>query len=253
MTVNAPTSSGGLSTVAGPPNSASMPANGPPSRPVTPPAVERHAAVRPEVVLREVVGQQQAVGGQVAARRDHALLLGRAVEAVVDAAEPGADEAVVADRLAGEHELAALVEEVAHGHRQVLLALGHRAVLVGPAEQFGQEVLGILRQAVVAVVPDDGGVVAEDAEVVRNASGVDVPDVGRDPVRLQRGDVLVDVLRCVDGVVGVDAGVVLVGDDQDRAVGVAGDGVREPVALDPAELVPIGGQAAEPHLHLVTR
>ncbi len=38
-------------------------------------------------------------------------------------------------------------------------------------------------------------VVAEDAEVVRYALGVDVPDIGRDAVCLERGDVLVEVLR----------------------------------------------------------
>ena len=37
-----------------------------------------------------------------------------------------AELAVVAGGLAGVEQLAALVEEVAHGDRQVLLALGHR-------------------------------------------------------------------------------------------------------------------------------
>ena len=155
----------------------------------------------------------------------------------------GRREAVVAGRLAGEHELAALVEEVAHGDREVLLPLGHRGVLeLALADEVDLEVLRVLRQAVVAVVPDDGGVVAEDAEVVRHALGVDVPHVRRDPARLQRGDVLVDVLRGPPGESGnvrVDARVVLVGDDQHRVAGVAGDRVREAVALDEAEVVPV--------------
>ena len=54
------------------------------------------------------------------------------------------------------------------------------------------------------------------------------------PGELSLGDVLVEVLRPGRAfrVGRVDAGVVLVGDDERRAVGVTGDGVREAFALD---------------------
>ena len=55
-------------------------------------------------------------------------------------------------------------------------------------------VLGVLRQAVLAEVPDDHLVVAEHAEVVRDALRIDVPDVRCDAVGEERIDVLVEVL-----------------------------------------------------------
>ena len=88
-------------------------------------------AIGAEVVLVEVVGQQQAVAEEVLG--DDAVLVGRTVEPVVDAADRSAEQAEVAGGLAGVDQLAALVEVVAHRHRQVLLALGDRQVLaVGP-------------------------------------------------------------------------------------------------------------------------
>ena len=126
---NAPASSSGLSTAAWPPNCAAAPSSGGPV-----PRCRRARARRPgegaQVVLLEVVGQQQAVAEEVLG--DGAVLLGGAVEAVVDAAERTAELAVVAGGLAGVQQLPALVEVVAHGHGQVLLALGHRQVLDGP-------------------------------------------------------------------------------------------------------------------------
>ena len=85
----------------------------------------------------------------------------------------GSEHAGVLRGLARVHELAALVEVVAHGHGQVLLALGHGQVL-DLAEQVGvgEEVLLVLREAVVALLPHDGAEVAEDAERVGHALGV---------------------------------------------------------------------------------
>ncbi len=174
MSVNAPTSSSGLSTTAGPPNGAAVPVE----RAPVPSTDSGPLSARPgegtEVVLREVVGQQQAVAEEVL--RDDAVLLGGAVEAVVDAADGGPEHAGVLRGLARVHELAALVEEVAHGHGQVLLPLGHGQVL-DLAEQVGvgEEVLLVLGEAVVALLPHDGAEVAEDAERVGHALGVRVP------------------------------------------------------------------------------
>ena len=169
--------------------------------------VDGAAVERAQVVLEEVVGEQQAVAERV--RVDDALLLGEVVQAVVDAADDPADQvleqAVVRRRLTAIEELASGVEVVADRQRQVLLALGDRAVGQVERPKAGNsrdEVLGVLRQPVVAEVPQHGGVVAEDAEVVwravrigRRALGVDVPDIRRDPVGLERRDVLVEVLR----------------------------------------------------------
>ena len=57
---------------------------------------------------------------------------------------------------------------------------------VALAEEVDQLVLRVLGQAVVAEVPDDGVVVAEHAEVVRHALGVDVPHVGVTPLAAAR-------------------------------------------------------------------
>ena len=115
--------------------------------------------------------------------RDDAVLLRRAVEPVVDAAERPAEEALVLGGLAGLDQLAALVEEIAHGEGEVLLALGHGEVRERPEqERVGEQVLGILREAVVAALPHDGVEVAEHAERVGHALGVDVPGGVRDAV-----------------------------------------------------------------------
>ena len=98
-----------------------------------PTGADRHARRDAQVVLREVVGEQEAVAEEVG--RDDAVLLGRAVQAVVDATERVAELPVVAGGLAGVDELAALVEEVAHRHRQVLLAFGDRQI--GAAARTG--------------------------------------------------------------------------------------------------------------------
>ena len=115
-------------------------------------------------------------------------------------AEQLVEQAGVAGRLAGVDELAAAVEVVAHGdasgtagaRRPSCPGAGRRAPKYG---RLGDDVLLVLGQPVVAEVPEDGRVVAEHAEVVRHALGVDVPDVGLDAVGLQRRHVLVDVLR----------------------------------------------------------
>ena len=114
---------------------------------------------RTEVVLGEVVGQQQAVGQEVAG--DDAVLLGRPVEPVEDAAERPAEQALVLRVLAGLDELAALVEVVAQRHRQVLLALGDGDVGDGAEqERVGEGVLRVLHQPVVARLPHHGVEVA---------------------------------------------------------------------------------------------
>ena len=185
MRLKAPASFSGLSTIAWPPNDpGSLDAGR---------AGERDPLAYTEVVLREVVGQQPAVGHEVA--RDDAVLLRRAVEPVEDAAERPADQALVLSGLAGLDQLAALVEVVAHGEREVLLALGHRDVRErSEQERVGEQVLGLLGQAVVAALPHDGVEVAEHAERVGNALGVDVPGGVRDAVGRERGGVVVGVL-----------------------------------------------------------
>lgn len=182
---------------------------------------------------------------------DAVVLLRCAVEAVVDAADRPAEQAEVARRLAGVDELAALVE--AHGERQVPLALGDREV-GQRAEQVGvgDLVLGILGQAVVTHLPHHGVEVAEHAEVVRHALGVDVEGGVADAVGVEGGGVGVRVLgrRGAGRVRGVDARVVLVGDDQRAGVGVGCQDVGEALALDePAT----GLEALEPHLDAVSR
>jgi hypothetical protein len=147
---------------------------------------------RAHVVLGEVVGEQQAVAEEVA--RHHAVLLRRAVQAVIDAADRRPQLAVVPRRLTGERERAAAVEVVADRDRQVLLALGDGRVLQRPErERVGEDVLGVLGQPVAAEVPDDAGEVAEHPEVVRHALGRHVPHVGADAGGHERVDVLLRV------------------------------------------------------------
>ena len=122
-------------------------------------------------------------------------------------------------------QLSALVEEVAHGHRQVLLALGHRHVLQRPERALDDFVLGVLGQPVVAEVPDDRVVVTENAQIVGHALGVDVPQVGVVAGGLDCRQVFIRVLRRrhAGRVLRVHTGVVLVGDDQHAGAGVASD------------------------------
>ena len=155
---------------------------------------ERGALARTEVVLGEVVGQQQAVGQEVAG--DGAVLFRRPGEPVEDAAERPAEQAVVLRALARLDELAAFVEVVAQRQRQVLLALGDGDVGDGAEqERVGERVLRVLHQPVVARLPHHGVEVAEHAERVRDTLGVHVPGGMGDVVGVEGGGVLVDVLR----------------------------------------------------------
>ncbi len=152
----------------------------------------------------------------------------------------------------GLDELAALVEVVAQRHRQVLLALGDGDVGHGSEqERVGEGVLRVLHQPVVARLPHHGVEVAQHAERMRDTLGVDVPRGVADAVGVEGGGVLVGVLRPgrAGGVRGVDAGVVLAGEDQRVGAAVGGHRVGEVLALDVAT-VAAGG---EPHLHRVTR
>ena len=143
--------------------------------PTMPAAPRGCAVVGAEVVLRKSsASSRQSPKKSVG---HDAVAVGCAVEAVVDAAEVLPRMAVVRGGLAGVDELAALVEEVADRHRQVLLALGDREVRAGRRTTSRSTRPRVLGQAVVAEVPDDGLVVAEHAEVVRHALGVDVPEV----------------------------------------------------------------------------
>ena len=85
---------------------------------------------------------------------------------------------------------------------------------------------------------------------MRDALGVDVPRGVADAVGVEGGGVLVGVLRRgrAGGVRGVDAGVVLAGEDQRVGPAVGGHGVGEVLALDVATVAASG----EPHLHRVT-
>ena len=149
---------------------------------------------RTEVVLGEVVGQQQAVGQEVAG--DDAVLIGRSGEPVVDPAERPPEQAEVLRVLPGLDELAALVEVVAQRDRQVLLALGDGDVGHGAEqERVGDGVLGVLHQPVVTRLPHDDVEVAEHAERMRDTLGVDVPGGVADAVGVEGGGVLVGVLR----------------------------------------------------------
>src|SRR5690606_11201457 len=134
--------------------------------------------------------------------------------------------------------------------RAVLRALGHGEVGQLLEGRVGGQVRGVHRDAVVAEVPDEGVVVGQDAEVVGHAVGVDVPDLGRVAGVRQRLHVQVGVLGRGDRgrVVGVDAGVVLVGDHQHVGVGVGRDDVGEGLAGDASAA---GAHAGEPHLDLV--
>ena len=156
--------------------------------------------------------------------------------------------------LGGVDQLAALVEEVAHGHRQVLLALGDRDVGQVAERRRGEEVLPVLGDAVVAHVPDDRLVVAEHAEVVRDALGVRVPQVGAVAGRADRVQVRLAVLQAAAGRVRVrrvDAVAILVGDHEHlRAHALDGVGERGRLDVVVAPAVPL--LAAEPDLDLVT-
>ena len=95
-------------------------------------------------------------------------------------------------------------------------------------------VLGVLHQPVVTGLPHDDVEVAQHAERMRDTLGVDVPRGVGDAVGVEGGGVLVGVLRRgrAGGVRGVDAGVVLAGEDQGVGPGVGGHGVGEVLALD---------------------
>ena len=152
---------------------------------------------------------------------------------------------------AGEQQAPALVHEVAHRHRGVV------RLLAGDAGLRGRP-----RDVVVARVPDDRVVVAEHAERVRRGAAlrVDVPDVGADPVRGERGLVVVEVERPGGARVGGErrvARVVLRREDQHARAGVRPLGVGERLGLDvvvvPAALalVVTVELALEPDLHAV--
>ena len=182
---------------------------------------EGSAAVRPEVVLGEVVGEQQAVAERI--EIDEARLIRGAVEAVIDAGQRAAEQVVeqpvVRGGLAGMDQLAALVQVVADCDREVLLTFGDGAVGQVEPEQWklGQLVLRILSEPVVAEIPEHGVVVAEHSEVVWDALSVDVPSVRGDAVGGKCVDVFVDVLRPrvrERGWFRIDTAVVLVGDHQ---------------------------------------
>ncbi|WP_372506679.1 hypothetical protein [Actinomadura madurae] len=175
-----------------------------------------------------------------------------AFQPVVDAAavQP-ADRTVVAGRLTGVEQLPALVQVRPDRQDQVLRPVGDLRVGRVPEEGLHRIVGRVLGQAVVAELPDDGLEVLQDAEIVRDAVLVDVPD--ERPVLGGLDEV--GVLRGIAGLVRpgrvrrVDAGVVLVRDDQDIGLVPVAHRVGEVPALD----LPVALPSGEPHLDLVTR
>ena len=187
----------------------------------------RGVHVGPQVVLEEVVVVgDAAVGGRRVVRvelRRRRVGLGAVLVAVL-AAFPGLREAEVAElvalrvlragALAGVEQLAALVEEVAD--------VDH--LLDGEPRGAGAGRLARLAgQVVVAEVPDDGVVVAQHAEVVRRevAALVDVVDVVRDAVGVERVGVVGQVARPGRVGIGRVAGRVVLGrQDQHLVAGL---------------------------------